>query len=71
VELMDFIATIEQELGKKAVINFLPIQAGDVPETTANITKAKKLLGYEPKVNIQTGVKNFIEWYKTYYDVRL
>jgi UDP-glucuronate 4-epimerase len=71
VELMDFIATIEQELGKKAVINFLPIQAGDVPETTANITKAKKLLGYEPKVNVQTGVKNFIEWYKTYYDVKL
>lgn len=69
VELMDFIATIEQELGKKAVINFLPIQAGDVPETSADITKAQRLLGYTPKVSIQAGVKNFIEWYKSYYKV--
>jgi len=67
VQLMDFIKTIESELGKEAKINFMPIQPGDVPETSADITKAKKMLGYEPKVSVAEGVKNFIVWYKDYY----
>lgn len=65
-QLMDFIAEIEKNLGKKAKIRFLPLQPGDVKETTADISKLKKL-GYEPKTNIDVGVKRFVEWYREYY----
>ncbi len=67
VQLMDFIHTIEKELGKKAQINYLSMQPGDVAATAADITKAKKLLGWEPQVNVPEGVKMFIAWYKEYY----
>lgn len=63
VELNDFIATIERILGKEAVIEQLPEQPGDVPLTYASIDKAKELLGYEPKVDIEEGMQNFIDWY--------
>lgn len=63
IKLMDFIRLIEENLGKKAKINFLPMQPGDVQKTFANITKAKELLGYQPEVNISEGVKNFLGWY--------
>lgn len=69
VHLMDFIKIIEKELGKKAKINFMPIQPGDVPETYADVSKAKDLLGFVPKVGVEEGVPNFIRWYKTYYKV--
>jgi UDP-glucuronate 4-epimerase len=69
VKLMDFISVIENELGMKAKINFLPLQPGDVPATSANITKAKDLLGYEPITKVEDGVRNFITWYKEYYQV--
>jgi UDP-glucuronate 4-epimerase len=65
-ELMDFIREIEKNLGKKAVINYLPMQAGDVAATVADIAKLQKL-GYEPKTNIDKGVKAFISWYREYY----
>ena len=67
VQLMDFIRTIEKELGKKAQINYLPMQPGDVADTSADITKAKKLLGWEPMVQVPEGVKKFVEWYRKYY----
>lgn len=67
VQLMDFIHTLEEELGKKATIHYLPMQPGDVAATAADITKARKLLGWEPKVNVREGVKKFVEWYKEYY----
>ncbi|MBW3003660.1 SDR family NAD(P)-dependent oxidoreductase [Candidatus Woesearchaeota archaeon] len=67
VKLMDFISIIEKELGKEAKKNFLPMQLGDVKRTFANISKAKEVLGYEPKVMVAEGVKRFIEWYKGYY----
>jgi UDP-glucuronate 4-epimerase len=69
VHLMDFIKIIEEELDKKATINFMPLQAGDVPETYADVSKAKRMLGYEPKVSVPQGVKNFVKWYKEYYSV--
>lgn len=65
-QLMDFIREIENNLGKKARINYLPMQPGDVPATVADIAKLQKL-GYEPKTNIDTGIKRFVEWYKEYY----
>jgi len=67
VGLMSFIYAIENSLGKKAVINYEPIQAGDVPETSANIEKSRKILGYSPKIMIDEGVNNFVGWYKEYY----
>ena len=67
-ELLDFIREIEKNLGKKASINYLPMQPGDVPVTVADISKLSKL-GYSPKTNIDVGIKKFIEWYKEYYKV--
>ncbi len=62
IELKEFIAVIEKETGKKAIINNVPMQRGDVPMTYADISKAKELLGYEPKVNIEQGIKLLVEW---------
>jgi UDP-glucuronate 4-epimerase len=64
--LMDFIHEIERNCVKKAIMNFLPLQPGDVPETVADIEKLRKL-GYDPATNIDVGIKNFIEWYRSYY----
>lgn len=64
VELGRFIELIEEFLGKKAEKNMMPLQPGDVPETYADIDKAKDMLGYEPKVGVEEGLKKFVEWYK-------
>jgi UDP-glucuronate 4-epimerase len=61
--LNDLIATIEQSLGKKAVINKMPEQPGDVPLTYANIDKARRLLGYDPHTKIAEGIPKFVEWF--------
>ncbi len=68
--LMDFISLIEQNLGKKAIINFMPIQPGDVPETFADIDHARKKLGFNPSTGIDVGIKHFIDWYKQYYHIK-
>jgi UDP-glucuronate 4-epimerase len=65
--LMNFIKIIEMQLGKKAEINSLPMQMGDVQETISDITRAKDSLGYEPKVAIGVGIHKFVTWYKEYY----
>ena len=67
VELEHFISLIENKLGKKAIKNYLPLQIGDVPETYANIDKAKKILGYESRNSIEDGIEKFLIWYKQYY----
>jgi len=67
VELNYFIELLEKEIGKEAKKNLLPLQPGDVLKTYADITKAKKLLGWEPKTEIEEGVKKFVEWYRDYY----
>ncbi|MEK7581049.1 MAG: GDP-mannose 4,6-dehydratase [Patescibacteria group bacterium] len=64
VSLAEFIRSLEMLVGKKAKINKLPLQIGDVKKTWANIDKAKKLLGWEPKVKINEGLKGYIEWLK-------
>ncbi|MBU0614830.1 MAG: GDP-mannose 4,6-dehydratase [Nanoarchaeota archaeon] len=66
VELNYFISLIEKELGITAEKELLPIQPGDVPETFADISKAKRMLGFDPKVKIEEGVKEFISWFRTY-----
>ena len=67
VELIKFVKIIENCLHKKAKKKYLPIQPGDVCLTYANISKAKKLLGYIPKISVEQGIKKFINWYKSYY----
>ncbi len=64
IMLKELIALIEKEIGKKADIKKLPLQPGDVEQTYADITKAKKMLGYNPQYQIEEGIKNFVEWLK-------
>ena len=66
IELSYFIECIENALKKKAKKNMMPMQLGDVKITYADINKAKRLLGYNPKVKIEEGIKRFVEWYKRY-----
>jgi UDP-glucuronate 4-epimerase len=63
VELRSLIALIEESLGKRAIIDRKPEQPGDVPITYANIDKARRLLGYDPKTQIEAGVKEFVTWF--------
>ncbi len=67
VPLMEYIRIIEETLGTKAELEMLPMQLGDVADTSADIHKAQKELGYEPKTSVQVGVPKFIAWYKSYY----
>jgi UDP-glucuronate 4-epimerase len=66
-ELMDYVGAIERALGFEAKKEFLPMQQGDVVATSADISKARKMLGYNPQTHIDTGVPRFIEWYREYY----
>lgn len=68
VRLMSFIEAIEEELGKKAQKNLLPMQPGDVPSTWADVTDLSENLKYKPNTSVQTGIKNFITWYRIYYN---
>ena len=69
VKLMDYVKAIENSLGIEAIKEFYPLQPGDVKATTADITNIQTQLGYAPSTNIQTGVKNFVDWYREYYQV--
>ena len=62
--LRDLVALIERAVGRKAVIQTLPLQPGDVPVTFADISKARRLLGYNPQVKIEDGIPRFVEWFK-------
>lgn len=64
ISLGELISAIEQATEKRAVLKYLPDQAGDVPATFADISLAKRELGFEPKVNLKTGLNNFVEWYE-------
>jgi UDP-glucuronate 4-epimerase len=70
VELSELIALIETELGRRAEIDRQPLQPGDVPQTFADISKAKRLLNYNPQTQIETGIKRFIEWFKASHNNR-
>jgi UDP-glucuronate 4-epimerase len=70
VELLRFIEVLEGCLGRKAVKNMLPMQAGDVPETYADIDDLTKDVGFKPSAPIETGLGKFVEWYMEYYAVK-
>jgi len=67
VELMHYIECIENNLGKKAQKNLLPLQAGDVPDTSADVEDLVRDVGYRPATSVEEGVRRFIEWYVGYY----
>jgi UDP-glucuronate 4-epimerase len=67
VELMRYIECIEQSLGKQAQKNLLPLQAGDVPDTYADVEDLVQDVGYKPATPVEEGVRRFIEWYVGYY----
>jgi len=69
VKLLDFIEAIEDELGKKAMKNMLPLQPGDVPASHADIGDLMKDFNYSPDTQVETGIKRFIEWYKDFYGI--
>lgn len=64
VSLIDMVAVIENTLRKKAIVEYLPMQPGDVDATYADISKACKLIGYKPSVSFEEGIKNFLIWQK-------
>ncbi|MFO7829332.1 MAG: NAD-dependent epimerase [Bacteroidales bacterium] len=70
VKLMDFIQAIEDELGIKAEKNLMPIQPGDVEKTWADVSGLMDDFNYKPDTDIRVGVKNFIAWYKDFYDIK-
>jgi len=66
IELLDFIGIIEEELGQEAQKNMMPLQPGDVQETSADIQKSKEMLGFNPKTSIREGIRKFLAWYRQY-----
>ena len=71
VQLMDYISTLERELGKKAQLSFLPMQDGDVPATEADIGKLESDFGYRPEVKVEEGIARFVAWYRAYYGIKV
>jgi UDP-glucuronate 4-epimerase len=69
VDLMKYISVLEDCLGKKAEKNFLPLQAGDVPDTWADVQALIEDVGYRPATPVEEGVRRFVEWYQEYYQV--
>jgi UDP-glucuronate 4-epimerase len=63
VTLLDLVSRLESALGKKARVNFLPEQPGDMPITYADITRAQKVLGYHPETDLDVGIRSFVAWF--------
>ena len=67
MRLLDFVEAIEDELGQKAIRNYMPMQMGDVPATWANADLLQTLTGYKPKTDIKDGIREFVAWFRDYY----
>jgi UDP-glucuronate 4-epimerase len=69
IELLHLIEVLETALGKPAIKNFMPIQPGDVPITYADVDALIQDIDFQPNTSIEVGVQNFVEWYRSYYQV--
>ena len=69
VQLLRYIAVLEECLGMKAKMEMLPLQPGDVPDTEADVSDLVADVGYRPKTSVETGVRNFVQWYRGYFKV--
>ena len=67
VELLRYIEVLEQCLGRKAQMDLLPLQPGDVPDTEADVSELIAATGYRPQVSVKQGIANFVTWYQSYY----
>ncbi|MCK4586910.1 MAG: capsular biosynthesis protein CpsI, partial [Gammaproteobacteria bacterium] len=67
IELMHYIKVLEDCLGKKAEMNMLPLQPGDVPDTFADVQDLVADVGYKPDTSVETGIENFVRWYQDFY----
>jgi UDP-glucuronate 4-epimerase len=70
VKLMDCIDALQESWGKKAELNLMPIQPGDVEKTYADVRRLKEDVGYNPDTPIKTGIQKFVEWYKEYFKIK-
>ena len=69
VKLIEYIHAIEKALGKEAILDLLPLQPGDVPDTFADSTALEQAVGYKPSVSVDDGVQKFVNWYRDFYKV--
>ncbi len=69
VELMRYINLLEECLGKKAIMEMLPLQDGDVPSTVADVSELHAAIGFKPGTSVEEGIKNFVHWYREYHAV--
>jgi UDP-glucuronate 4-epimerase len=69
VPLMRYIAALESALGKKAIINMMPMQPGDVPATAADVSRLAADIGFRPNTSVEDGVAKFVAWYREYYRI--
>ncbi len=69
VALMSYVAALEKALGKQATIDLLPMQPGDVPDTYADVTALVEQFQYKPATTVEEGIKHFVAWYRSYFNV--
>ncbi|MGQ8974969.1 NAD-dependent epimerase [Acinetobacter schindleri] len=69
VKLIEYIHAIEKAVGKEAILDLLPLQPGDVPDTFADSSALEQSVGYKPSVSVEDGVKQFVDWYRDFYQV--
>jgi UDP-glucuronate 4-epimerase len=69
IEMIRFVAMLEEAMGKQALVEMLPAQPTEMDVTCADITRAQQAFGYSPKVDLETGVHNLVDWYKSYHSV--
>ena len=69
VKLIEYIHAIEKALGKEAILELLPLQPGDVPDTFADSSALEQMVGYKPSISVDDGVKQFVDWYRDFYQV--
>ena len=67
VQLLHCIEVLEQCLGRKAQLDLLPMQPGDVPSTMADVSELEKAVGFRPRTSVEEGIRRFVDWYKEYY----
>ena len=69
VELLTYISVLEKTLGKKAKLDLMPMQLGDVPSTMADVRDLEKATGFRPNTTVEEGIDRFVKWYREYYRV--
>jgi UDP-glucuronate 4-epimerase len=67
VQLADFISAIEENVGRKATVEMLPMQPGDVADSFADVSEISRAVGYSPRVSYREGVKAFVDWYREFH----